>query len=80
MVTWIMAASVLVERKKLLAGEFMISLMIAGQLAVNILTGPAEFHRLNVICYPLTILLTFACVGLALDRIKSSIPEKTKQN
>jgi hypothetical protein len=80
LVTWIMAASVLVERKKLLAGEFMISLMIAGQLAVNILTGPAEFHRLNVICYPLTILLTFACVGLALDRIKSSIPEKTKQN
>lgn len=80
LVTWIMAASVLVERKKLLAGEFMISLMIAGQLAVNILTGPAEFHRLNVICYPLTILLTFACVGLALDRIKSGIPEKTKQN
>lgn len=79
LVTWLAALTVLIQKKKLMAGEFLISLVIAGQIAINILSGPAEFHRLNVICYPLTVLLTFACVGLALDSAGNSISRQKRE-
>lgn len=79
LITWVAAITVLIQKKKLMAGEFLISLVIAGQIAINILSGPAEFHRLNVICYPLTVLLTFACVGLALDSAGNTISRQTHE-
>ena len=79
LITWLAALTVLLQKKKLMASEFLISLVIAGQIAINILSGPAEFHRLNVICYPLTILLAFACVGLALDSTGNTISRQKRE-
>ena len=59
-------------KKKFLKSELIITLIIAGQLAVNILAGPAEFHRLNVPCYPFALLIVIIWAGLAFDRIISS--------
>ena len=78
LVSFIVILDVLFKRKKLLKGELLITLVILGQLGVNILSGPAEFHRLNVICYPLTLLLAAALVGLASDNLRSGISEKNK--
>lgn len=44
--------------KKILNREsLMIILIIGGQLTLNIIAGPAEFHRLNAPLYPFVILL-----------------------
>ena len=56
-------------KKKFLKSELVITLIIAGQLAVNILAGPAEFHRLNVPCYPFSLLLVIIWAGLAFEKI-----------
>ncbi|MBO4459086.1 MAG: glycosyltransferase family 39 protein [Clostridiales bacterium] len=63
-----------IDKKRLLFSEIMITAIIAGQLAVNILAGPAEFHRLNATLYPLAILLIIAWAGLAYDKVKESKP------
>lgn len=67
-----------IDKKRLLYSEFLITAIIAGQLAINILAGPAEFHRLNATLYPLAILLILAWAGLAYDKVKEAkTSEKT---
>ena len=56
-------------KKKLLWPELIITLMIAGQAGINILAGPAEFHRLNVPAYPFALLLVIAWAGIAFDNV-----------
>ena len=68
----IFIVALIFDRKRFLWPEFLITAVRAGQLAVNILAGPAEFHRLNATCYPLAILLLFAWAGLAYDKIRGS--------
>ncbi len=68
----IIIVAMLFEKKRLLYPEFIITAIVAGQLAVNILAGPAEFHRLNATCYPLAILMLFAWAGIAYDKIKET--------
>jgi len=69
--------TILIKRKKLLADILAISLIIGGQLGVNILAGPAEFHRLNVPCYPFSLLLIIIGLGLVIDTYSTS---KTSEN
>lgn len=71
--------AVIIKRKKLLEGELLLILVMAGQIGINILSGPAEFHRLNVICYPLALILLFAGAGIALDHVLSKKTEEKTQ-
>ena len=55
-------------KKTVMTAELMIFLITAGQLEINILAGPGEFHRLNITCYPMSILLISAWAGNGLKR------------
>lgn len=72
LISGIIIVAMLFDKKRLLYPEFLITAIVAGQIMVNILAGPAEFHRLNATCYPLAILMLFAWIGIAYDKIKES--------
>ena len=65
LVTAIIFVAVAVKKKHILWSELIAALLIGGLLGVNILAGPAEFHRLNAPCYPFAIMLVIAWAGAA---------------
>ncbi|MBP5655256.1 MAG: glycosyltransferase family 39 protein [Clostridiales bacterium] len=71
--------AVAVRKKHILWSEIMIALIIGGQLAVNILAGPAEFHRLNAPCYPFSLLMVIVWAGIAYDAIMASAGKDMKE-
>lgn len=68
-----------IKKKRFMWPEIMIALIIAGQLSVNILAGPAEFHRLNAPCYPFSLLFVIVWAGLALDAIMNARDKEEDQ-
>lgn len=68
LILFINIVSIFIIHKQVLIPEFFLFLVIAGQLSINILAGPGEFHRLNITCYPMSILLLAAWAGNALER------------
>lgn len=58
-----------IRKKDVLWSMLLITLIIGGQLGVNVLAGPAEFHRLNAPCYPFAIMLALIWAGLAFDKL-----------
>ena len=65
LVTAIIIIAAVIKKKQILWPELTAALIIGGLLAVNILAGPAEFHRLNAPCYPFAILLLVSWAGAA---------------
>lgn len=63
-------------RRQLPFGSIAIILIALGMLSLNIIAGPAEFHRLNAPLYPLLILLIFknadAAVMICSDKAECS--------
>lgn len=80
LITGIGIIAVAVKKKQLLWSMLMLFLIIGGQLGVNVLAGPAEFHRLNAPCYPFALLLVIIWAGLAFDRLTESSPARGPEN
>ena len=55
--------TIAIRKKRLAIPELIITLIIGGQLAVNILSGPDEYHRLNVSIISMGILLVVVWVS-----------------
>ncbi|MDR3240031.1 MAG: hypothetical protein LBT44_08105 [Clostridiales bacterium] len=53
----IISAAVVAQKKRIPLDSLILILIMAGQIGVNILKGPAEFHRLNAVIYPFTIVV-----------------------
>ena len=51
----------IINKKKYPKESILIILLIAGQIGLNLLAGPAEYHRLNAPVYPFAIILTAKC-------------------
>ena len=63
----VIIATVWFKNKTLLWKYIVVTLIIGGQLAVNVLAGPGEFGRLTVPCYPFALLLIIVWVGITTD-------------